>query len=207
MRAPLATSLALWLLVSTGCSHPPAVFLDYAPGPGVDLPAPPPGQARVIAFLSTASAPDETLALYVDGVQAGLLRDGTWTELPVEAGEHRFGVVGLENADFAAGRLEAGRTYLLEAKRIFLSRSYRLEPVGPDEIRSMSSAAETLAVLVQVEPNAGIGIFDAGHGAEYRERHASCLADWQARPEAARRRIPEELAIEGPVRFVRDVGR
>lgn len=204
LRAVPGAGIGLALVLGVlACAYRQAPFLDYSPGRGVDLPAPPSDRAQVIFFLRVATD-RENLVLYHDGERFGVLRYVTWTSRLVEPGEHRFGVVGSESADFTVGRLEGGRSYLLEAQNVFPTSRYRLEPVGPWETHTGMTVGELMAGLLHVQPN---GEFDAWlrqHGPRYQELYDRYLAKWSTRPESQRRRIEPDLALEGPVRFVRE---
>lgn len=196
----IATVVAL-AFVSFGCSYQQVPFLDYSPGRGVDLPAPPPDKAQVIFFLWIART-GENLVLFDGEERIGILRYVTWTSRLVEPGEHRFGVVSLENADFTVGDLEGGRTYILEAQDIFPTYRFRLEPVGPDETHTGTPIRNILAGSFRVDENAQAAAWLARQDRRIRDLYDRYLEKWLTKPVDERRTITPDLAIEGPVRYV-----
>jgi hypothetical protein len=189
--------LALLTVSISACAYQQVPYLAYGPVRGIVLPAAPPDRAQVVFFLS-AALPDVELAIYDGREQLGLLRYVTWFSSLLAPGDHRFAVVSSQSADFTVGRLEAGRTYFLEAQNIWDVR-YRLQPLTPDTSRLGGKASGLMRGVYHVSPNSLAPAENERLRASRQATYETYEIKWETKPEADRRRILPEHAVTGPI--------
>ena len=188
----------LGVLVASSCStHQP--YLDYALTKGLILPAPPDDQAQVVIVPAVHEGTE--LALYEDGRFLLPLHHYTCHVRRIEPGEHRFGIVGDKNAEFAQGTLHGGATYLLLAYQTFAGR-YSLKPMLPATRHTSLTMAHWIEVCLRVDANEETHEWRAEREPTLENRRQRHLKRWETLPASQQSRITWKHALRQDLAFV-----